>query len=74
MAELHSDGRVHVLRRGPRERRCEARRTREGFELIITIDGAGHVEPFSSLAALLARERALLRAWRAHGWRDVGRE
>jgi hypothetical protein len=40
--------------------------------VVITIDGASHVEAFSSLAAALARERALLSNWRAHGWKDVG--
>jgi len=65
--------RVHVLRRGVAERSCEARLNpaADGFELIVTIDGASHVEPFSSLASALARERALLTNWRAHGWRDV---
>jgi hypothetical protein len=40
---------------------------------VITIDGASHVEPFSSLSALLARERALLSNWRAHGWQENAR-
>jgi hypothetical protein len=54
-------------------RSCEARLSAAGdtYELVITIDGASHVEPFSSLSALLARQRALLSNWRAHGWQDI---
>jgi hypothetical protein len=64
---------IHVLKRGPATRSCEGRRsaTGEGYELLITIDGASHIEPFSTLSAMLARERALLSVWRAHGWEEV---
>jgi hypothetical protein len=67
------EGGTQVLRRGPAERSCEARAASsgDGFELVITIDGASHVEPFSSLDRALRRERALLSNWRAHGWKDV---
>jgi len=64
---------VHTLRRGPSVRSCGARLSAAGdtYELVITIDGASHIEPFSSLSSLLARERALLSNWRAHGWQDI---
>jgi hypothetical protein len=65
------DGRLHVLRRGQALRRCEARVSEDAYDLVITIEGATHVESFSGLTTMLARERALLRGWRAHGWRDV---
>jgi hypothetical protein len=70
---VKGDARLYVLRRGPAERSCEARPAAggDGFELIITIDGASHLEPFSSLEGALARTRALLGNWRAHGWKDV---
>ena len=70
---MTSGGDRHVLRRGPDERRSEARAhpDGDGFELVITINGASHLEPFSSLEAALARQRALLSNWRAHGWRDI---
>jgi len=63
-----------VLRRGPAKRSCETRVSADGdrYELVVTIDGASHVEAFSSLSALLAREHALLSVWRAHGWEDEG--
>ena len=66
-------GTIRELTRGPASRSCQARVHPDGetFELVITIDGASHVEPFSSLSAMLARERALLSNWRAHGWQDV---
>ncbi|HEX6462989.1 MAG TPA: hypothetical protein VFZ98_00995 [Vicinamibacterales bacterium] len=65
-------GRVHILRRGPSERSCEARAASsgDGFELVITIDGASHIEAFSTLDRALARARALLSNWRAHGWKE----
>jgi hypothetical protein len=45
----------------------------DAYDLVITIEGATHVESFSDLTRMLARERALLRGWRAHGWRDISR-
>jgi len=68
-----SSGDPHVLRRGHDERRSQTRPSEDGdgFELVITINGASHLEPFSSLEAALARQRALLSNWRAHGWKDV---
>jgi hypothetical protein len=43
----------------------------DGYQLVITIDGASHVEMFSSLSAMLTRDREVLSGWRAHGWREV---
>ena len=64
---------IHTFRRGPATRSCESRVSGdgEGYELIVTRDGASHVEAFSSLDAMLTRERELLSGWRAHGWQEV---
>jgi hypothetical protein len=43
-----------------------------GYELIVTNDGAEHVESFGDLSALLSREYALVQEWRAAGWRHDG--
>jgi hypothetical protein len=64
---------IHTFRRGHATRACEARVSSDGeaYELVVTRDGASHVESFSSLDAMLTRERELLNGWRAHGWQEV---
>ena len=63
---------VHVLRKGPDSRSCESRASADGtrFELVVSRDGVDRVESFSSLEAMLVRERQLIGGWQAHGWRE----
>jgi len=63
---------LHVLRKGTESRTCESRVSADGtrFELVVIRDGMSHVESFSSLDAMLIRERQLVGAWGAHGWRE----
>ena len=62
---------LHVLRKGAEARSCESRVSADGtrFEVVVNRDGMTHVESFSSLEAMLIRERQLVGAWGAHGWR-----
>jgi hypothetical protein len=64
---------ARTFRRGPAVRSCESRVSPdgEGYELVVTRDGASHVEAFSSLDALMTRERELMSGWREHGWQEV---
>ena len=64
---------LHVFRRGHATRSCQSRVSAagDGYELVVTRDGASHVEAFSSLESMLVRERELLSGWRAHGWKEV---
>ena len=60
--------------RGSEIRTCETRLAAdgEGYELIVTDSAGVHVETFTDMAQLLAREHEILSAWRALGWRDTG--
>jgi len=64
---------MHAFRRGDLTRSCESRVSPEGdrFELVITREGESRVESFSSLEAMLTRERVLTNGWRAHCWQEV---
>jgi hypothetical protein len=66
---------LYFFRRGDAALSCETRLNPDGpgYQLVITENSATHLEDFADLARLLAREHELLQAWRAQGWRDVGR-
>ena len=66
---------LYFFRRGEAALSCETRLNPDGpgFQLVIVEDGIAHIEDFAELPRLLAREHELLLAWRAQGWRDVGR-
>jgi hypothetical protein len=66
---------VFFFRRGDARLSSETRLNPDGpgFQLVITEDASTRIEAFDSLPKLLAREHELLLAWRAQGWRDVGR-
>jgi len=63
---------MHRLRKGAETRSCESRASADGtrFELVVIRDGISHVESFSSLEAMVTRERQLVGAWGAHGWKE----
>jgi hypothetical protein len=65
---------VYFFRRGDSKLISETRLNPDGpgYQLVVTENGAMHVESFDKLQQLLAREHELLLAWRAQGWRDVG--
>ena len=64
---------LHRLEKGSDTRSLESRVSRDGgtFELVVIRDGVNRVESFSSLEAMLVRERQLIGAWDAHGWREI---
>jgi hypothetical protein len=66
---------LYFFRRGDATISCETRLSPDGpgYHLVITENDVLHVEQFDVLPKLLAREHELLLAWRAQGWRDVGR-
>jgi hypothetical protein len=66
---------VHFFRRDSVTLVCETRLNPQGpgFQLMITENGDTRIESFDALPTLLSREHELLQAWRAQGWRDVGR-
>jgi hypothetical protein len=66
---------VYFFRRGDASMSCETRLDPDGpgYQLVVTENHTSHVENFDALPKLLAREHELLMAWRAQGWRDVGR-
>jgi len=66
---------VFFFQRGDAKLSSETRLNPDGpgFQLVITENAATRIEAFDSLPKLLAREHELLMAWRAQGWRDVGR-
>jgi hypothetical protein len=43
----------------------------DGYELIVSDSSGNHVEHFTELPKLLAREHELVAAWRAQGWRPT---
>jgi hypothetical protein len=66
---------LYFFRRGAESLACETRLNPNGpgFQLVVTENHRERVEEFAELSRLLAREHELLQAWRALGWRDVGR-
>jgi hypothetical protein len=64
---------LYFFRRGQDRLSCETRLNPvgSGYELVVTTGDVSRVEPYSELAALLAREHELLQAWRAIGWREA---
>ena len=64
---------LYFFSRGKDRLACETRLNPvgSGYELVVTIGDVTRVEPFSELAAMLAREHELLQAWRAIGWREA---
>jgi hypothetical protein len=65
----------YFLRRGVGVVTCESRLDPDGpgYELVVTLeDRRVHIERFTEIAALLAREHQLLQAWRAQGWAVQG--
>jgi hypothetical protein len=66
---------IYFFRKGTDARTCETRLSAEkgGYELVVTDGGVTTTEPFENLADMLAREHELVQAWRATGWREVGR-
>lgn len=64
---------IWFFTRGTHERRsCETRLAPDGpgYELVVHDGHGSHVERFSDLGVLLAREQELYAAWRAVGWKD----
>ncbi len=61
---------LSVFTRGPERKTCETQLSADGeaFELVVAEAGVEHVDRFSSIERLLAREHELLQAWRAQGW------
>lgn len=64
---------THAFRRGDATRSCQVRVSPEGdrFEIVVTHNGESRVESFSSLDAMLTRQREMLSGWRAHCWQEV---
>jgi hypothetical protein len=64
---------LYFFSRGKDRLACETRLSPmgSGYELVVTTGDVSRVEPFTELAALLAREHELLQAWRAIGWREA---
>lgn len=58
--------------RGDERRTCETRLSAEGagYELVVADASGVHVEAFTEMASLLAREHEILSAWKALGWRE----
>ena len=65
---------IYFFRRGAESISCETRINADGdgYELLITEQRKQRIEPFATVADMLAREHELLQAWRAQGWIDVG--
>jgi len=65
---------IYFFRRGAESLSCETRLspTGNGYELLVTEQGRQRIEPFATIANMLAREHELLQAWRAQGWQDIG--
>lgn len=63
---------VYFFRRGESRVTLETRLNPAGldYELVVTMDGATHIEGFQEMPALLSREHELVQAWRAMGWRE----
>jgi len=66
---------VYFFKRGAENLSSETRLSPDGpgYQLAILENGHTRIESFETLPSLLAREHELLQAWRAQGWRDVGR-
>ena len=66
---------LYFFRRGDAKLSCETRLNPEGlgFQLVIVENGNARIEDYDELSRLQSREHELLHAWRAQGWRDVGR-
>ena len=63
---------LYVFTRGSHRKTCETRLSADGsgFELVVGEDGVEHVDRYTSMERLLAREHELLQAWRAQGWSE----
>lgn len=63
---------LYVFVRGAHRKTCETRLSADGngYELVVSEDGIEHVDRYTSMERLLAREHELVQAWRAQGWRE----
>jgi hypothetical protein len=61
---------LYVYRKGTDRKTCETRLSPDGagFELVVGEGGIEHIDRFTAIEKMLAREHELLQAWRAQGW------